>query len=90
MSPTARENEKMMSTPDTAHRLIEMASTRFGVAQAELRADADFFEQLGINSLQALELLTDVEMAFDVEIPDYELQGVTTFSELATAIDARR
>ena len=36
-----------------------------------------------------MELLTDVEEAFGVEIPDYELQGVTTFGALATVIKRR-
>ncbi len=44
---------------------------------------------LGIDSYQAMELLTDLEEAFHVEIPDYELQGVTTFGGLAEVI-ARR
>ena len=30
-----------------------------------------------------------VEMEFDVEVPDYELQGVKTFTQLAEVIDER-
>ena len=50
----------------------------------------DFFDKLAIDSVQALQLLSDLEMKFDVEIPDYELQGVVTFQGLANLIDVRR
>ena len=75
---------------NTVNRLIELASKRFGVAAESLAIDDDFFAKLGINSVQSLELLSDVEMTFDVEIPDYELHGVATFAQLASKIDERR
>lgn len=70
-------------------RLMTLASERFDRPLASLGADDDFFHALGIDSLQALDLLTRIEETFDVEVPDYELQGVTTFSGLAEVI-ARR
>jgi len=77
-----------MST-DTLTRLQQLAVQRFGDKAAHVDPDADFFEALGIGSLQALDLLTDLEDAFDVEVPDYELQGVNTFRALANVIEQR-
>ncbi|MEQ1568920.1 MAG: acyl carrier protein [Myxococcota bacterium] len=71
-------------------KLRGLAAARFGAAANGLGADDDLFEGLGIDSLQALDLLTDLEQAFDVEIPDYELQGVTTLAGLAAVIGRRR
>lgn len=71
-------------------RLRALAAARFGAAAKDLSADADMFEVLGIDSLQALDLLTDLEEEFRVEIPDYELQGVNTLSGLAVVIRSRR
>ena len=71
-------------------RLRALAAARFGAAAKDLSADADMFEVLGIDSLQALDLLTDLEEEFRVEIPDYELQGVKTFEALAVVIDERK
>ena len=70
-------------------RLRALAATRFGPAAATMAADADLFEALGIDSLQALDLLTDLEGAFGIEIPDYELQGVTTLAGLAEVVERR-
>lgn len=75
---------------DTLDRLILLAAKRFKADATALRPDHDLFEKLGINSIQALELLSELEDEFDVEIPDYELQGVKTFTALAACIDRRR
>lgn len=76
-----------MATVDT---LQTLAAEFFSVDRDTLTANADLFDALGIDSLKALELMSEVEIAFDVEIPDYELQEVRTFAELAAKIDERR
>lgn len=75
---------------DLVPRLRELAVKRFGERAAALSADTDLFDALGIDSLQALDLLTDLEEAFRVEIPDYELEGVSTLAGLAAVITRRR
>jgi acyl carrier protein len=75
---------------DTTTRLISLAGKKFKVDSTGLQPEQDFFDALGIDSVQALELLSELEIEFDVEVPDYELQGVKTFAALAEVIDARR
>ena len=75
---------------DTTSRLIALAAKKFKVSPETLSPEQDFFDALGIDSVQALELLSELEIEFDVEVPDYELQGVKTFAALAEVIDARR
>jgi len=75
---------------DTVPRLVSLAGKKFKVDSSGFKAEDDFFDVLGIDSVQALELLSEIEMEFDVEIPDYELQGVKTFVALAQVIDDRR
>lgn len=70
-------------------RLRTLAVQRFGERASTLAPEADLFESLAIDSLQALDLLTDLEEAFGVEIPDYELQGVNTLQGLAEVVEAR-
>ena len=52
-------------------------------------AGDDFYKKLKIDSLQALELLTRLENHFGVELPDYEVQGVTDFGTLVGTIRGR-
>lgn len=74
----------------TVETLIELAARHFKADAAKLRADDDIFEALGANSFEAVELISELEDHFDVELPDYELQGVKTFAALAAKIDKRR
>lgn len=79
-----------MSTADqTLDEILTLAATHFKVPREKLSPDDDFFQKLGIDSLQALELLTRLENHFNVELPDYELQGVTDFRTLAGRIQSR-
>jgi len=73
----------------TTDEILQLAATHFKVPREKLRADDDFFKTLGINSLQALDLLTRLEQHFRIELPDYELQGVTDFRTLAERIQSR-
>lgn len=75
-----------MSTVD---QLMDLAAKRFSVDRAMLTSDGDVFQSLGVDSMHVMSLLTEVERAFDIEIPDYELRDVRTFSDLAACIDMR-
>lgn len=75
---------------DVLDRLIKLAATKYDVDGSTIEAKDDVFDKLGIDSFQAAELMSELEMEFDVEIPDYELQGVNTFGGLAAVIDKRR
>jgi acyl carrier protein len=79
-----------MPTADhTLDQILDLAATHFKVPREKLSADDDFFKTLGIDSLQALDLLTRLEHHFCIELPDYELQGVSDFRTLANRIQAR-
>ena len=79
-----------MRTPEqTIDEVLNLAAEHFKVPRAGLQAGDDFYKKLGIDSLQALELLTRLENHFGVELPDYEVQGVSDFRTLATRIQAR-
>ena len=81
--------EQMKTLQDTTNEVLDLAATHFKVPREQLTADDDFFKKLGINSLQALDLLTRIEQHFRIELPDYELQGVSDFRTLAERIQSR-
>jgi acyl carrier protein len=81
-----------MSAPTvdrTLDEILNLAALHFKVPRENLTPDDDFFKTLGIDSLQALDLLTRLEHHFRIELPDYELQGVSDFRTLANRIQAR-
>ncbi len=77
------------SSSDLESRLLSLAAARFGKPAGSLSPGDDIFETLGIDSIQAMEMLTEIETTFGVEIPDSELQGVTTFAGIAELVRRR-
>ena len=78
-----------MTPADATQRIIDLAAHHYKKPAGALSADADLFESLGIDSFAALDLLSRLEEHFRCEIPDWELQGLATFSDLG-AVVARR
>ena len=64
----------------------------FAVRQLELDADdikpESTFESLGIDSLDVVEMIMDLESELGIEL-DMEDQKITTFQELADFIDTK-
>jgi acyl carrier protein len=79
----------MKTQEQTLDEILDLAARHFRVGRDKLGPDDDFFKTLGIDSLQALDLLTRLENHFHVELPDYELQGVSDFRTLSERIQSR-
>jgi len=73
----------------TLDEVLNLAATQFKIPREKLSPDDDFFKMLKIDSLQALSLLTRLEQHFHIELPDYEMQGVSDFRTLAERIQSR-
>ena len=73
----------------TVDKLMELAADKFNKDVADLSAEGDIFETLGVDSMKVLELLSELQLEFEVEIPDYELKDVKSFEALAACIDRR-
>jgi len=79
----------MTTAEQTLDEILTLAAAHFKVPRGKLSPDDDFFKAAGIDSLQPLDFLTKLENHFQVELPDYELQGVSDFRTLAGRIQAR-
>ena len=79
----------MKTLKQTTDELLGLAAQYFKIPREELTASDDFYKKLKIDSLRALELITRLEHHFGIELPDYEVQGVTDFRTLASRIQSR-
>ena len=52
-------------------------------------SDAHLRDDLGLDSMATIELLYRVEEAFDIQIPDQDLQGLVTLADVAHYVDRR-
>ncbi|HYD49705.1 MAG TPA: phosphopantetheine-binding protein [Terriglobales bacterium] len=59
--------------------------------QAEYKPGADIFEDLGLDSLDQIEFLFNIEQKFGVKIEDetFEEQGLRSFDQLASHLAER-
>ena len=79
----------MRTLEETTQEILELATKHFKAAPGSLKPEDDFYKKLGIDSLQALEMLSRLENHFHIELPDYEVQGVSDFRTLAERVQAR-
>ncbi|MGB8322428.1 MAG: acyl carrier protein [Candidatus Acidiferrum sp.] len=79
----------MRTLEQTTQEILELAAKQFKVVDGSLKAEDDFYKKLGIDSLQALEMLSRLENHFQIELPDYEVQGVSDFKTLAERVQSR-
>ena len=68
-------------------KLVSYASKQLELDAAEITPDSTF-ESLGIDSLDIVEMIMDLESELGVEL-DMEDQKIATFQELADFIDSK-
>ena len=62
---------------------------QLGVEVGSVQPNSSFTEDLGADSLDAVELIMAIEEAFDIEIPDEEAETMTSPAECVAAIKAK-
>jgi acyl carrier protein len=60
--------------------IANMLSAKKGVDRQEIKIESSF-EELGLDSLDAVELISDLEEEFKVTIPNIELQNIKTIHQ---------
>jgi acyl carrier protein len=89
--PIERQPQEEVMRP---HEPNAEAAVRATVAQfigrdlRQVSETADFAEDLGMDSLDRLELMAAIETEFDVELSDEELSSVSNMRELIRALVA--
>jgi acyl carrier protein len=79
----------MRTLEQTTQEVLDLASKHFNVPAGARAPEDDFFKKLGIDSLETLEMLSRLENHFGIELPDYEVQGISDFRTLASRIQSR-
>lgn len=74
---------------DIHNRCVEIMKNRFDSQESALTDSARFVPNLGLDSLDAVEVIMCAEEEFGIEIPDDDAMMITTFGDLKTIIDQR-
>ena len=68
-------------------KLVKYAAKQLEIEASDIHPDSTF-ESLGIDSLDIVEMIMDLESELGVEL-DMEDQKITTFQELAEFVDSK-
>ena len=63
---------------------------QLGVAEAEVKKESSFVDDLGADSLDTVELVMALEEAFSTEIPDEEAEKIKTVGDTVSYIMSKK
>jgi len=66
-------------------KIATLLSTKKGMNKELINIDSSF-EDLGLDSLDSIELIADMEEEFNVTIPNTELQGIKTVKNVVDGL----
>ncbi len=70
-------------------KIIEMICDQFGMEADELNENTTFIEDMGIDSVDVVELVVELENEFGLdEIPEEELKKMRTIGDLSAYVSA--
>jgi acyl carrier protein len=78
-----------VATQDVANGLREIMAARLGLPPEQLVPEARLVEDLGLDSLDAVELAISVERKFDIEVPEDELTKLKTVADMVALVESR-
>lgn len=90
----ARDPARALSTlcvvtppADLAVRLLELSAEQLSVAPAQLVRDASLVEDLGLDSLAAIEWGMSIEDAFGISLPEDAMEHVSTYGDVQALVE---
>ena len=67
-------------------KVREIIADKLSLEEDEIKMESSFVDDLGADSLDLVELVMALEDEFDMEIPDEEVEKVTTVSDVVEYI----
>lgn len=74
---------------EVENRMAGLITEQLGVSKDEVAPGASFFDDLGADSLDIVELVMSMEEEFDVEIPDDDLERLVTIGDAISYLKER-
>ena len=72
----------MTTSPDLTSRLLALSAEQLAVSPAQLVRDASLVDDLGLDSLAAIEWGMAIEDAFGLSLPEDAMSRVATYGDV--------
>ena len=69
-------------------RVKKVVAEQLGVAEADVKNEASFTDDLGADSLDTVELIMEFEKEFNIAIPDDQAEKISTVGQAVDYIQA--
>lgn len=92
-SPTAEGVKQVAEAPaigDVTQRVRKVIAELLGPSFDSARDEADFVDDLGVDSLDCLELVMGLEKEFGIEIPDEDIEKLKTIRQMVEYVVGRQ
>ncbi len=80
----------VMSQEATLEKVRSIVAEQLSVEPGEVKAESNFQNDLGADSLDTVELVMALEEAFDIEIPDEAAEGIATVGDAVKYIEEKQ
>jgi acyl carrier protein len=77
-----------MTNSDLDGRVRSLVAEQLGIDVSEAVPGASILDDLGADSLDVVELVMSLEDAFDIEVPDEEVEGLRTIGDIQQYVRA--
>ena len=74
---------------ETIEKVISILSEQLGMDEYEINGNSDFVNDLGMDSLDTVEIIMAVEKEFNLTIQDNEVDGIRTVNDLVKKIEEK-
>lgn len=68
-------------------KITAILSSQFDIEESEITAETNIRDDLGADSLDLVDMLMSLEDEFDVEIPDDEIEKLSTVGDVVAYIE---
>ena len=75
------------TAPEIQTKVVELVSKQLGVAKDKINKDSSFVNDLGADSLDTVELVMEIEEAFNLSIPDEAAEKIQTVGDAMKYIE---
>jgi len=79
----------MKTEGEIAAEIVRITSEQAGVPQRKITTETTFYEDMGFDSLDDVEMLMAVEDCFNLSINDEEAEKIKTVGQAAAFVHAR-
>ena len=67
-------------------RVKMIVSEQLGVDEDTVKPESNFLEDFGADSLELIDLIMALETEFDIEVPEEDIEGMETVSDVISYI----